>query len=58
MIGFSSVNTRPTSASARLLRNGLLSADGLTAAREAPPQRHRGDREDREHQDLQSARTD
>ena len=24
MIGFSSVNTRPTSASARLLRNGLL----------------------------------
>ena len=37
MIGFSSVNTRPTSASARLLRNGLL-ADGAARAR----RRHNG----------------
>ena len=51
MIGFSSVNTRPTSASVRLLRNGLLWLR-LLAARDAPPQRHRGDREHREHQDL------
>jgi hypothetical protein len=39
MIGFSSVNTRPTSASARLLRNGLLL---LTALLPSATRRHSG----------------
>src|ERR1700686_5186030 len=39
MIGFSSVNTRPTSASARLLRNGLLR---LTILLLRAMRRHRG----------------
>src|SRR5665213_3696334 len=39
MIGFSSVNTRPTSASARRLRNGLLR---LTALLESATRRHSG----------------
>src|SRR6202166_5011663 len=39
MIGFSSVNTRPTSASARLLRNGLLL---LTAVLARATRRHSG----------------
>src|SRR5450631_4277862 len=39
MIGFSSVNTRPTSASARLLRNGLLL---LTALPLRATRRHSG----------------
>ena len=51
-IGFSSVNTRPISASVRLLRNGLLTLLAGGAARKMPPRRHGGGREHRKHQEL------